>query len=185
MFLRIFDGFLKNRSVFCIKYVDLRPTKNFVRKILLDWVRPFIINSKIIDLFSGSGILSFELISNGALKVYLFDINNFYINILFRNINNLNIGNYLYVFNINSFFWIKKINNLNTNIILFDPPYRNIKLLSLVIECFNNIDFNNVKVLVYFESYDIKILKKIPYDWILLYSKKTGNVNYFLLRIIK
>lgn len=185
MFLKISDGFLKNGSVFFINNFNLRPTKNFVRKMLFVWINPFIKNAKILDLFAGSGILGFESVSVGAKKVYFFEIDDFYTNILLRNISNFNTCKYFNVFNINSFLWVKNIIYLDVNIIFFDPPYNNFDLLISMLNYVSKINFNNIKVLIYIESIDISILNKLPYHWVLLYIKKTGNVNYFLLRIIK
>jgi 16S rRNA (guanine966-N2)-methyltransferase len=52
---------------------EIRPTKSTVRKTLFNWLRPSIQGAVCLDCFSGSGILAFEAISEGAASVTCMD----------------------------------------------------------------------------------------------------------------
>ena len=52
---------------------SIRPSGSRVRKTLFDWLRFNIQNKCCLDLFSGSGILAFEAMSQGAQSVHCID----------------------------------------------------------------------------------------------------------------
>ena len=51
----------------------VRPTKATVRKTLFNWLRPVIRERSCLDCFSGSGVLAFEAVSEGAGHVLCLD----------------------------------------------------------------------------------------------------------------
>lgn len=73
--IKIFGGRHANRSIGFFEGVDIRPSGIRVRKVLFDWLRFEIKGKKVIDLFSGSGILGFEAMSQGAKSVLCIEHN--------------------------------------------------------------------------------------------------------------
>ena len=70
--VRINSGSLRGR---CVSFSEplVRPTKATVRKTLFNWLRPLIRGRRCLDCFSGSGVLAFEAVSEGASYVLCLD----------------------------------------------------------------------------------------------------------------
>ncbi|MCP8351736.1 16S rRNA (guanine(966)-N(2))-methyltransferase RsmD [Candidatus Synchoanobacter obligatus] len=73
--VRIQSGQYRNRQVAFLDDVGIRPTGSRVRKILFDWLRMNLDGKKCLDLFSGSGILAFEAVSEGAKSILCIEQN--------------------------------------------------------------------------------------------------------------
>jgi 16S rRNA G966 N2-methylase RsmD len=65
--IKIIAGQLKGRKIFFqADNHELRPTLNRVRETVFNWLANDILKANCLDLFSGSGIFSFEALSRGA-----------------------------------------------------------------------------------------------------------------------
>ena len=73
--IRIIGGKWRGRKLNVIDAPDLRPTPDRIRETLFNWMNKKIINACCLDLFSGSGALSFEALSRGASKVTMIESN--------------------------------------------------------------------------------------------------------------
>ena len=73
--LRIIGGEWKRRQLPFAAVEGLRPTPDRVRETLFNWLMWDIQNSKVLDLCTGSGALSFEALSRGAAQVLMIEPN--------------------------------------------------------------------------------------------------------------
>ena len=64
--LRIIGGDFRGRKLPVLDAEGLRPTSDRVRETLFNWLQFEIPGAHCLDLFSGSGALSFEAVSRGA-----------------------------------------------------------------------------------------------------------------------
>ena len=71
--VRIIGGKWKGRKLRFKSHPDLRPTLGRTRETLFNWLRPQITGARCLDLFSGSGILGIEALSQGAEHVTFVD----------------------------------------------------------------------------------------------------------------
>lgn len=71
--LRIIGGQWRGRKVSFDPVPTLRPTPDRVRETLFNWLQGKIAQTRCLDLFAGSGILSFEALSRGAQHVTLLE----------------------------------------------------------------------------------------------------------------
>ncbi len=71
--LRIIGGKWRGRKLTFPDSDGLRPTPNRVRETLFNWLSPYIVHARCLDLFAGSGALGFEALSRGAKFVCMID----------------------------------------------------------------------------------------------------------------
>ena len=71
--VRIIGGDLRGRKIPFISAEGLRPTPDSVRERLFNWLGQDLTAQHTLDLFAGSGVLSFEAISRHAQSATLCD----------------------------------------------------------------------------------------------------------------
>ncbi len=159
--MKIISGKYKGRILKGFDINGTRPTMDRVKESVFGMIQDYIKDSTILDLYSGTGNLAIEAISNGAKKAYLVDNNKIAINTIKENITNLNVNGAVILFKsakdaLNHFVNEKIV----FDVIFLDPPYhtdeldrtlskinKNIKLLSKdgIIVCETEIDIDYKK----------------------------------------
>lgn len=71
--IRIIGGSLRGRTVPYNGDASLRPMKDRVREAVFNLIGPRVRNKRVVDLFAGTGAMSFEAISRGAATAELFE----------------------------------------------------------------------------------------------------------------
>ena len=71
--VRIIGGAWRGRRISFPARAELRPTPDRVRETLFNWLQPSIAGAQCLDLFAGSGALSWEALSRGAGRAVLLD----------------------------------------------------------------------------------------------------------------
>ena len=179
--MRVISGLYKGRNIEGFDIDGTRPTQDRVKESVFGSIQDYIDDSTVLDLFSGSGNLAIESLSNGASKAYLVDNSKDAINIINKNINDIKVEN-AYVIKddyMNALNYFKK-NNIKFDIIFLDPPYKDdyidnsIKYLLennminkngiIVCEFENNIKLD-------YEEFEIKKEKKFGYKKIVIFKK--------------
>ena len=123
--MRVISGLYKGRNIEGFDIDGTRPTQDRVKESVFGSIQDYIDDSTVLDLFSGSGNLAIESLSNGASKAYLVDNSKDAINIINKNINDIKVEN-AYVIKddyMNALNYFKK-NNIKFDIIFLDPPYK-------------------------------------------------------------
>lgn len=123
--MKIISGKYKGRKIEGYDLTGTRPTMDRVKESLFATIQCHLENSIILDLFSGSGNLGIEALSEGARKAYLVDSNRKATNIIKKNIDVINIEN-AEVLNLDytKALYYFKIQNLKFDVIFLDPPYK-------------------------------------------------------------
>lgn len=172
--MRVISGYLKGRNIDGYDTIGTRPTMNRVKESMFASIQEYINDSLVLDLFSGSGSLGIEAISMGAKKCYFVDNGREILNILRKNINNLNIEEKSTIINRDyreALLYFKN-NNIKFNIILVDAPYK-MNVMNEVIDLVNKYDLlydGGILVLEYstdklLDSYgNLKLLKSKKYN---------------------
>lgn len=172
--MKVISGFLKGRNIEGFMIDGTRPTMDRVKESLFASIQNYIDNAVVLDLFSGSGNLGFEAISNGAKIVYFNDVNYEAIKIINRNIDKFNIKEKSVVLNMDYKRCLKylKEKNIKYDIVFLDPPY-NKKVLNDVIDFLINNDMLNKEAIVVCEINDNYLKENNSLETIK--SKKYGD----------
>ena len=91
--MKIISGLYRGRNIEGYDLDGTRPTMERVKESLFATIQNYIPESTVLDLFSGSGNLGIEALSQGAKKAYLVDYNIKAFKTIKKNIETINITN--------------------------------------------------------------------------------------------
>ena len=132
-FVRIISGKYKSRKIIFPDRPGIRPTGSRIRESLFNWIQADIVNSRCLDLFSGSGALGIEALSRGAEKTTFIESDFETAICLEKNLQTLNAANGIVV-RANAISWLESQNNIEPfGFVFLDPQYRLVKLQFYVI----------------------------------------------------
>lgn len=123
--MKIISGKYKGRNLEGFDLDGTRPTMDRVKESLFGMIQNYVDDSVVLDLFSGSGNLAIESLSEGAKYAYSVDYNYKAIKTIKKNIDTIKITD-IDVLNMDYIEALKYFNNKNIkfNIIFLDPPYK-------------------------------------------------------------
>lgn len=124
--MRVISGKYKGKRINGYDIDGTRPTMDRVKESMFGTLQDYIKDSVVLDLFAGSGNLGIEALSNGALKGYFVDNNKKVIDIIKKNLDEIGIEeeNHLLNMDYKKALHYFNDNNIQFNIIFFDPPYK-------------------------------------------------------------
>lgn len=133
--MRIIAGDAKGRRILSPEGKDTRPTSDKVKESMFNILGSKVPDSKVLDLYAGTGNLALEAISRGAQSAVLIDRSRESIKIIHQNIKLLNYGEYCEVYNNDAIPALNILHRrgLSFDIIFLDPPYHK-NILPEVIE---------------------------------------------------
>ncbi len=143
--MRVISGIYKNKKLLLPTDKLTRPLKEMVRESIFNiiehsnLIKNKIVNSIILDLYSGSGSFGVECLSRGASKVHFCENYTPAYKILRKNLINLGCLNRTELFNTSVLDLIVQKGNSNTkyDFVFLDPPFKEKKvniLFDLIIE---------------------------------------------------
>ena len=164
----------------------LRPTPNKVRETLFNWIQFETNNRVFLDLFTGSGALSFEAISRGARQVIGIEKDLSAFQSLEKNRKNLK-SDKIHFINTDALNFISQKSTQMLDFILLDPPFHQ-KLLEKALKSLSSNGFLTSGCKIYCESeFEIteqllseKISQKIKINK----QKHSGQVHYCLIEVL-
>ena len=122
--MKVISGTLKGRNIEGFDIEGTRPTMDRVKESIFSTIQFSIRDSIVLDLFSGSGNLGIECISNGASKCYFVDNNKIAINTINKNIKTFNIEDNSIVIKSDYIDALNTLKNTKFDIVFLDPPYK-------------------------------------------------------------
>ena len=137
-----------------------------------------LINSKVLDLFSGTGSFGIECLSRGAKEVVFFENYSNSIKVLKNNIFNLKLQSKTKVYESNAYnLKDSNINNKIFDVIFLDPPFKDKEINSLI---------NQIKILKIADINTIIIIhrNKKSVDNIARFLNVLDEKNYGLSKIL-
>ena len=147
--LKIISGRYKSRSINIPDKPNLRPSKAFIRETLFNVIDIGLCSSSL-DLFSGSGILSFEALSRGIKSATLIEKDVDLVRSIKSNMSVLNIEGAIVVKSMVNKFLLSHDRG-SYDIIFIDPPY-NTPLLDETFLLLKNKNYLENNKYLYYEK---------------------------------
>ena len=137
--MRIISGELRGKKILAPLDKSTRPLKDMVKESIFNILNHSnklttkIFDSKVLDLFSGTGSFGIECLSRGATKVIFFENYNNSYKILKQNISNLELEEKSEIYNFSAYdLQESNLKDLIFDIIFLDPPFKNKEIKSLI-----------------------------------------------------
>ena len=124
--MRVITGTAKGKPLSTLKGDEVRPTTDRVKEGMFSIIQFDILNSKVLDLFAGSGQLGIEALSRGAKFCAFVDVSNLAIKVIKDNINNLKINETEYqLIKDKDISALEQFKNKGQkfDLVFLDPPY--------------------------------------------------------------
>lgn len=176
--VRIIGGRWRGRKIYFPDAEGLRPTPSRVRETLFNWLMHDVRDARVLDLFAGSGILSFEALSRGAREAVLVDHAAASCKQLNKELGNLSGANGI-VLKRDALSYVAQTPTASFDIIFLDPPFHRDMAAPLCIHL-DNHGFLHPGSLIYIETEAELHTARLPADWQLYRRSTTGQVCYSL-----
>jgi 16S rRNA (guanine966-N2)-methyltransferase len=123
--LRIISGKFRGKKLFSAPGLEIRPTSDRIRESIFNILHDNFLETRVLDLFSGTGALAIEALSRGAICAVMIDRSKRAINVIGRNVEACGLNDRARIV---SWDILKNLNCLQTfdwrfNLVFMDPPY--------------------------------------------------------------
>lgn len=179
--VKIIGGQWRSRQIDVVDLQGLRPTPNRVRETLFNWLQADIFNSQCLDLFAGSGALSFEAASRGAKAIVQIENNLAAYQMLQANAEKLN-ATQIQIIQTNALAYLNKSTSSPFDIVFIDPPF-GLGLIEQSCELLDKGNWLAPYAKIYIEAETNLMLEHLPQNWTLLKDKVAGEVAYRLFEV--
>jgi len=173
--MRIISGKFKKKSIYPPKNFNARPTTDVAKESLFNILENEfeIENLKVLDLFGGTGSISYEFASRGCKDITCVEINFNHYNFIKKTIHELGVQNEVHVTKANVFNYLPKCPH-KYDLIFADPPYEleNIETIPDLIFKYQLLLPNSTLIV---EHSDKTLFSKSP---LFTRQKTYGSVNF-------
>jgi len=154
--LRVISGKAKGIKLKALKGMDTRPTSDKVKGSIFNILAPYVEDSKVLDLFSGTGNLGIEAVSRGASYAHLIEKNRKCHDIIMENVNKTKLKDRIKLIITDALSALKSFSRRDEkfDLIFMDPPYLKGFILPCL-EAINELDLLNIDGIIVVE-HDIK-----------------------------
>ena len=176
--IRIIGGKWRSRQVGFPSVDGLRPTGDRIRETLFNWLAADLPGARCLDLFSGSGALSFESLSRGAACCIALEQHPKAAASLAENKALLNAQE-LIILNKNSLLYLQNQPETPFNIVFVDPPFA-LNLATDVCALLESNHWIAQDGLIYCELAATQNDFSPPSNWQVVRNKVASGVKYIL-----
>ena len=137
--MRIISGTHKGRQLFPDKNFTARPTTDFAKENLFNILvnHMDIEGCTVVDLFAGTGSISYEFASRGAAEIITVEKNKNHFAFIQRTVKELGFKN-IRLFRTDVFIAVEKLRGRQFDIVFADPPYDLPAIAEIPAAIFNN-----------------------------------------------
>ena len=152
--MRVIGGKLRGNLIHNPTDKSTRPLKDVVRESIFNILKHSnnekkeLLNSNVLDLFSGTGSFGLECLSRGAKKVYFFENYENSIKILKKNIIKLNQLDNCRIIQKDAYdLSSKDLDNKIMDLIFIDPPFKDMKI-NMLLDNIKNLGITKKNTLI-------------------------------------
>jgi 16S rRNA (guanine966-N2)-methyltransferase len=179
--VRIIAGTWRGRRVHFPDMPALRPTPDRVRETLFNWLQHSIIDTRVLDLFAGSGALGLEALSRGAREVVFVEQFPAAARALQEQLASFGAAAKGRILGMGAARFLRTPGE-PFDVAFLDPPFGT-NALAEYIPLLDAGNWLKVGGLVYLENERVAGVPALPSHWELLKSKSAGEVGYHLARV--
>lgn len=184
--VRITGGKLKGRMIYSSDSIGLRPTTSFFR----EWIFNVLNNHtdlgqvNLLDLFSGTGIVSFEFISRGGLRSTCVEKNRDLCSMIKKSAGLLNVDNIDVVCSdcLSYFEGLKKAGKFGFNTVFIDAPYQDFEITEKIISKILSMSDITPENLMIIAEYSRLSRLDLQCGYEIIRSKTTGSTKMDIIR---
>jgi 16S rRNA (guanine966-N2)-methyltransferase len=152
--VRIVGGKYAGRDLTSPKDFRVRPTAEAVRAAMLDLLRPWLPDARVLDLFAGTGALGLEALSRGAAKADFVEIRPSSLHALKANIALLRMRDRTRVFKRDALPFAAALVADSYDIAFVDPPYES-RMLDRVIDSWRATRFARILAVEHARTHEL------------------------------
>jgi 16S rRNA (guanine966-N2)-methyltransferase len=179
--VRIIAGAWRGRRVHFPDMPALRPTPDRVRETLFNWLQHSIADTRVLDLFAGSGALGLEALSRGAREVVFVEQFPAAAHALQDQLVRFGAAAQGRVLEMGAARFLRTPGE-PFDVAFLDPPFGT-NALAEYVPLLDAGNWLKVGGLVYLENERVAGVPALPDHWELLKSKSAGEVGYHLARV--
>lgn len=178
--MRIISGRKRGHKLLEFEGENVRPTTDRVKESVFNLIQGFVPDAVCLDMFAGSGALSFEAISRGAQKAVCIDSDKRSIDIIKKNALSLGFLEDCDIVNMSCFDYVERTTE-KFDIVFLDPPYNKNFIEPVLDALIKNDVLNEDGIIVLesdgtdfhdeFEGLDIYRQRKYGRTYITIYKK--------------
>ena len=179
--VRIIAGTWRGRRIHFPDMPALRPTPDRVRETLFNWLQHSIADTRVLDLFAGSGALGLEALSRGAREAVFVEQFPAAAHALQEQLNRFGGAAKGRILQMGAARFLRTP-GAPFDLAFLDPPFGT-NALAEYIPLHDSGNWLNVGGLIYLENERAAGVPALPDHWELLKSKSAGEVGYHLARV--
>ncbi|AET70118.1 RNA methyltransferase, RsmD family [Desulfosporosinus orientis DSM 765] len=138
--MRIIAGDLRGRQLKAVEGIHTRPTSDKVKGAIFNVLGEKVLNSRVLDLFAGTGNLAIEALSRGSSEAVLVEKNFAAYQTIKKNLEVLGVCQKSKLLLMDAFKFIHKNPDKVFDLIFLDPPYRQ-ELIPKIIEALKGYSY--------------------------------------------
>lgn len=120
--MRVISGIRRGHKLAEFDGEDIRPTTDRVKESIFNLIQGYVTDASVLDMFSGSGALSFEALSRGAAGAVCIDADKRSVEVIRKNAADLDFTDKCEIIHCSCFDYAEKTGG-SFDIIFLDPPY--------------------------------------------------------------
>ena len=122
--MRVIAGKYRGFNLYSAKTDLIRPTSDRIREFIFSYLQDTVEQTKVLDIFAGTGSLGIEAYSRGANEITFVDNYRKSIDVLNKNMEKCGLSAHIYRMSAQAFPKFAQEQNFQFDLVFCDPPYR-------------------------------------------------------------